>query len=288
MNLSNLSLRVLTGSIGGAIVLGAIVYNPISFALLVIALQCLTLWEFYGLVQTVGLHPHKILGMIGGGLLIFYPLSTIADYGMQINLTSTYTIQLILILCGILSHLMLAISLWKTVEKPLESIAVSVLGWWYIALPYAILLGLPYLVKAPEGISFNYPIILSCLFLIWANDIGAYFVGKSFGKHKLFERISPKKTWEGSIGGALTTAGISIVLFYTWGMLSLAEWVGLSILITISGSVGDLVESMLKRYLGVKDSGTLLPGHGGFLDRFDALIFALPWIFIYLLLIASS
>jgi phosphatidate cytidylyltransferase len=133
---------------------------------------------------------------------------------------------------------------------------------------------------------YHYGVVLGFLVILWLNDTGAYFVGSLIGKHKLFERISPGKTWEGSAGGAffavLTAWGISFIFKQLDGM----QWMILAILIVISGTLGDLVESMLKRSLGIKDSGTILPGHGGLLDRFDAVLLSAPFVFVYLVLIS--
>ena len=119
--------------------------------------------------------------------------------------------------------------------------------------------------------------------MTWANDVGAYFVGSKFGKTKLFPRISPKKTWEGSFGGVMMTFLTGWLLSLYIIELNLKDWLILALIVSIFGSIGDLVESMLKRSVGVKDSGTILPGHGGFLDRFDAFIFLLPFAACYLL-----
>jgi phosphatidate cytidylyltransferase len=124
--------------------------------------------------------------------------------------------------------------------------------------------------------------MLGFLLILWLNDTGAYLIGSWIGKHKLFERISPKKTWEGSMGGAF------MALLTSWGMallvkgIPLWQWISIGLIIVIFGTLGDLVESMLKRSLGIKDSGTILPGHGGILDRFDALLLAVPFVFVFL------
>jgi len=122
--------------------------------------------------------------------------------------------------------------------------------------------------------------------MLWANDTGAYLSGRSFGKHKLFERISPNKTWEGFIGGILLAVVIALNLEHYFGALSKWEWVTMAVIIGVFGTLGDLVESMLKRSLGVKDSGNILPGHGGLLDRFDGLLMAAPLVFFFLLMLS--
>jgi phosphatidate cytidylyltransferase len=118
--------------------------------------------------------------------------------------------------------------------------------------------------------------------LIWASDTGAYFAGRAFGRRKLFERVSPKKTWEGFIGGAVLSMVVAAVLASITFFPDLKVWLGMSIVAVVMGTYGDLVESLLKRNVGVKDSGTLLPGHGGVLDRFDSILLASPFLFVYL------
>lgn len=134
--------------------------------------------------------------------------------------------------------------------------------------------------------NYSFQIILGFFILLWVNDTGAYLAGRFFGKHKLFERISPNKTWEGSIGGTLVTVAGAYILSIFFTNLNLTNWVVLSILVAVFGGLGDLAESMLKRSLGVKDSGKLLPGHGGVLDRIDGLLLSVPFVYSYLHLIS--
>jgi phosphatidate cytidylyltransferase len=135
------------------------------------------------------------------------------------------------------------------------------------------------------GIVFSPGIIIGFFLLIWANDTGAYLAGVTMGRHKLFERISPKKTWEGFIGGMIIAAAVAWLLSGWLGIVSSGQWVFIALIITISGTYGDLVESMLKRSTGVKDSGTILPGHGGFLDRFDSAMVAFPLVYLFIALV---
>lgn len=155
-------------------------------------------------------------------------------------------------------------------------------GWLYISIPFGLLVSL-YLIPQREG---YFPGIIIGLFtIIWSSDVFAYLVGSMIGKTRLFERISPKKSWEGSIGGLLFALLAAYILSLIYTELNLIQWLILAVIIVITGSLGDLVESMLKRVAGVKDTGTLLPGHGGVLDRFDATIFAAPFVFVYVNLI---
>jgi len=173
--------------------------------------------------------------------------------------------------------LLFLLELFQTNHNPFHRIANTFLGVLYIALPLSLFSSTAFI----HG-SYDQTIVMGILLLLWANDIGGYIGGVSFGKHKLFERVSPKKTWEGSAGGALFSLGIAFACAYFLPALSLVDWIVLSLIIIVFGSIGDLVESLFKRSLSVKDSGNLIPGHGGFLDRFDGLFIASPFLIMYL------
>jgi len=168
--------------------------------------------------------------------------------------------------------------LYAAAKTPYQNIAFIGLGLIYIGIPFAMLAYF-----AIDGSNYYGHTVFGLLLLTWMNDTAAYFVGSKFGKHPLFPRISPKKTWEGSIGGVVGALLLGILLSYIIEEQTIIEWMVLAVIVAIFGSLGDLVESMLKRSKGIKDSGTLLPGHGGFLDRFDAFIFLLPFAMTYLL-----
>jgi phosphatidate cytidylyltransferase len=170
------------------------------------------------------------------------------------------------------------IKLYKKFErKPFTNIAFTFLGIFYVAVPFALLN-----VAAFENGSYNFEIIFGCLFILWASDTGAYFAGTYFGKRKLFERISPKKSWEGAIGGALLATAFAFGIAYYFHTLAFWQWMVIDLIIIIGGIYGDLVESLLKRSIEIKDSGDSLPGHGGFLDRFDGLLISAPFIVAFL------
>jgi phosphatidate cytidylyltransferase len=133
-----------------------------------------------------------------------------------------------------------------------------------------------------SNIIFSPGIIIGFFILIWANDTGAYLTGMSFGRHKLMERISPKKTWEGFFGGIIIASLIAWLLSGWLGVVDKIHWIIISVIVSIAGTYGDLVESMLKRSTGVKDSGTIMPGHGGFLDRFDSAIISFPLVYLFI------
>jgi phosphatidate cytidylyltransferase len=231
------------------------------------------LWEFYDLAEKGGYRPQKWFGIINGILvfLLFY-----------FNAVGLIPAKMLLI--PILPVSVMFISeMYRQADDNFKNIAFSLMGLIYVAVPFSTLSFL-----AVNSFTHNIfsPIFLFSFFLmIWANDTGAYLTGVMIGKHKLFERISPKKTWEGSGGGLVFTflAGFLISLYNT--DLNLWEWLGYAAIVVVFGTYGDLAESLIKRRTGVKDSGNILPGHGGMLDRFDSAILAAPVIFLYLSLL---
>lgn len=158
------------------------------------------------------------------------------------------------------------------------------LGQMYVALPFALLPALVFVGDPAHPMEIHYRWIfpLSVFIFLWTSDTGAYCFGSLFGKHRLFERISPKKSWEGSIGGAFTSLLAAYIISLWDSSLTLPQWLGFSLVVVIFGTWGDLVESLLKRQLGLKDSGNILPGHGGLLDRFDSSLLAIPASLVYL------
>ncbi|MCB0675374.1 MAG: phosphatidate cytidylyltransferase, partial [Saprospiraceae bacterium] len=191
--------------------------------------------------------------------------------GLAPNWTAAF-LAAMLILSGLF-----ILELFAAAPRPFDNVARLALVIAYIGLPIALLDWIAF-----RGGSYDLTLPLGLLLLTWISDTAAYLVGSRFGRRLLFPRISPKKTWEGTVGGGLLTIGLSLLFAELLGELSSGQWAVLALLVVIFGSLGDLVESMLKRSRGVKDSGTLLPGHGGVLDRFDAFIFLLPWAAAYL------
>jgi len=264
---NNLVLRSITGIFFVAVVVSSIIFNPIFFACLFFCVTLLGLHEFYGLLQKGGRAPQIGLGIISGGLL-FAGLAAVANKWID----AKWLLALIpLIPISFISEL------YRNKPSPFENVALTLLGVFYIALPFGLMnyFYLPFL-------HYSFIILLGYFVILWINDTFAYLFGSAFGKHRLFERISPKKSWEGSIGGALVSIITAWVFASFDHSLSLIQWIVITVIIVISGTLGDLVESMLKRSLNCKDSGTLLPGHGGILDRFDAVLISAPLIFVYI------
>ncbi|WP_332919861.1 phosphatidate cytidylyltransferase [Persicobacter psychrovividus] len=262
--LSNLTQRVITGLIGIAVFIGAIFYGTYSYFALFFIIAILAQLEFYKLIKADKLRPIQWIGLLlGGGI----NLITYMHFEQQWPLGSYL---LLMPLVGLIYFT----KLYQTPEnRPFNSIAQTFMGIVYVALPFSLLH-----VCTFSGGAYNPQIIMGMLLLLWASDSGAYFTGVKFGKHKLFERISPKKTWEGFFGGAALSILVSVVLSHFWTTLPLYEWLGLSVIIIVAGSYGDLVESLFKRSIAIKDSASTLPGHGGFLDRFDGLLLSIPFL----------
>lgn len=269
--LSNVHQRIIAGTIGGAIVIASIIISKWSYFLLFFFICFLALNEFYNLLKKVDIKPNKVFGILSG--MTIYSLVFFIESG-HVPFKYYY------LLFPFLFFLFL-IELFQQNETPFVNIAFTFLGNIYIAFPFALLHASVFVFD-----EYHYEIILGCLFLIWANDIGGFFSGMHLGRNKLFLRVSPKKTWEGSVGGALLTIFTSFTLSLFYKDLSAIQWLIMAFIIVVIGSCGDLVESLLKRSLAIKDSGNVIPGHGGFLDRFDSLLLSSPFIAAFLKIIS--
>ncbi len=265
---SELYQRIVTAMAGAALIISSLVMSEWSYFIVFLAISILAQWEFYRLVRFQNYLPIRLLGVFIGSILF-----TLSFFVARGSIDPKYYYALFPI-----ASLIFLVKLYKKNDNnPFLNIALFYLGLTYVALPFALM----NVVVHYHG-TYNYEILLGLMLIIWASDTGAYFAGVRFGKRKLFERISPKKSWEGFIGGAITAVGFSIIISrYSTG-LALWQWVTVSLIVVIAGTYGDLVESMFKRSMQIKDSGTSIPGHGGFLDRFDSLILAVPFIVVFL------
>ncbi|MEP2670571.1 MAG: phosphatidate cytidylyltransferase [Cyclobacteriaceae bacterium] len=265
---NNLTQRLITAFLGAAVIIFGVVFSEWTYYTVFFTLCLFTLIEFYDLSGLDGMVPQKTFGTICG--MLIFSLSFFIEKG---DISYRYYF----LIFPIVSFVYM-IKLYKKFErKPFTNIAYMILGLFYVAMPFALLN-----IAAYENGYYNYEIIFGCLFILWASDTGAYFAGTRFGKRKLFERISPKKSWEGALGGALLAIIFALVIAHYFDSLERWQWITICIIIIIGGIYGDLIESLLKRSIEIKDSGASLPGHGGFLDRFDGLLISAPFIVAFL------
>ena len=265
---NNLGQRLLTAVVGAAVIIGAIYFNAWAYFAIFCIICVMTQWEFYKLVGLDGMIPLKTWGTFCGFVLFAL---TFLD-SQQLIKPEVY-----FVLFPLFSFIFFIKLYKKDEKKPFTNIAFTFLGIIYVALPFSLL---HFVVFSPGY--YSWQILIGCLLLQWSSDVGAYFAGVSFGKTKLFERVSPKKSWEGSIGGTLLALLMAFGLSHFFEDLLLWQWLCIAGIIVIAGTYGDLVESLFKRSIEIKDSGASIPGHGGFLDRFDSLLLSAPFIIAFL------
>lgn len=280
---NNFIQRAITGIIFVGVLIGCILGGLISFSLLFALITALTIHEFGVIIsKQPDVEINKPICMLAGVFLFF----GFAYLGVMPGQTEILIPYLFLIIYLLVSELYLK------KKNPLNNWAYAMMSQIYIALSFAMLNVLAYHSIGNEGELSNYqvqynPILpLSIFIFTWINDTGAYCTGMLFGKHRLFERISPKKSWEGSIGGGVFSIIAAIVMAHYFPFMPISIWIGLALTVVIFGTLGDLTESLLKRTIGIKDSGNILPGHGGMLDRFDSTLMAVPAAVVYLYIIS--
>jgi phosphatidate cytidylyltransferase len=269
--------RGATAAIFVVVMMAGLFGGPYSFVLLFAIITGICLWEYLGMVlirDTRRDRIRKIVGLMMGIIPVLLSaitkLEVIKDPETFVILTS--------LLFSPFIFMAFIYELFTKSDQPFANIAYIILGIIYIGVPFALLDFIAF-----DGQHFYANTVFGLLVLTWMNDTGAYIVGSQIGKTPLLPRVSPKKTWEGSIGGGVITFISALVLYFTLDELRIIDWLVLAAIVSIFASLGDLVESMLKRSVDIKDSGTLLPGHGGLLDRFDGFIFCLPFAAAYLL-----
>lgn len=240
----------------------------------------LGLFEFYRLCQNTGAHPDKKFGVVSGAVLF-----TTFTLGAMFS-----DLRIVALNFPFLAGVFIS-ELYRNKENPFTNIAFTIMGVVYVVVPLALwnlLVFEPWNItglQKPEDSGTYYPyILLGYLILMWTNDTGAYIAGKSFGRKKLFERVSPKKTWEGFIGGVVLSICGALILAQYYTILAHHDWLIIALFVSIGGTFGDLAESMFKRSIDVKDSGSILPGHGGILDRFDGVLLSTFFVFAYLVI----
>ncbi len=290
--------NVLTRSLSGVfliiIVIGSVWFNSLTNYLLFLFILIFGLFEFYRFAKAVDYYPNEKLGIASG--IIIYTLS----YLVASNIFPVNSLSLIIPLLIFIS----ISEMYRQKKHPINNISITIMGLVYVVLPLSlihflvlstqsnldidsndIINRIPSLKANFQTIYYHSFIIIGYFIIQWVSDTGAFIFGISFGKHRLFERISPKKSWEGAIGGFIATIGAAFLNSYLFPELALQKWIVISLIITLFGIFGDLIESLFKRSVNVKDSGKIMPGHGGILDRFDSTLIALPMVYFYLQII---
>lgn len=271
-------VRTITGIIFVAAIVASFL-RPEAMVLLFSIVTGLTIWEFTGLVnEREDVTVNRFISTVAGVYFFFamtYFCSDLYGGAAKSVVFIPYLVTIVYLLVA---------ELYLKQPDPIQDWAYTMLAQMYIALPFSLLNVLAFTATNNGLVMFNTLLPLSVFVFLWVNDSGAYCIGSLLGRHKLFPRISPGKSWEGSIGGAVfvLAAAYAISYFLDGSMLTIPQWMGLGLVVVVFGTWGDLVESLFKRTLGIKDSGNILPGHGGMLDRFDSSLLAIPAAVVYL------
>lgn len=279
----NLLVRAASGVVLLGVVLGAAFVGPLGYSALLLLITGVGVWEFYALARAKGVEPQRGLGLVGSLGLTLTGASILCvnylDYYYEVFILLGIAIAALAIMFTFV------VEVFRNRQTPIHNIATTIMGMVYVGLPMAVMAIIPMLLQNPDWKDpyWNAWYFLCYLFLVWGNDVFAYLVGISIGKHKMCERLSPKKSWEGFFGGVIGSLAMGALGAYIVEG-NYIMWIGLALVVSLSSVVGDLAESMFKRDAGVKDSGAFIPGHGGMLDRFDALIFSAPFAFLYLII----
>ena len=275
----NLIVRTISGVVLLGIVLGAAFGGPYAYGSFLLLIVVVGMWEFYNIAAATGAVPHRTLGLAAG--IVLFVTSFFLFHGFVSMPQSESAVDMLIggiLYFAALIPLCFIVELFQESETPLRNVATTLMGIFYVAFPMSLMLFIPVLITGewkPEAFLFY-------LFIVWGNDVFAYLTGIAIGKHKMSPRISPKKSWEGFAGGIVGAIAMGAVGSFVVGG-SLGMWLGLAAVVAITSVFGDLVESMFKREAGIKDSGKIMPGHGGVLDRFDALLISSPFAFVYLI-----
>ena len=269
--MNTLFKRTLTGCVFIAIVLTGIMIHPVIFALVFATLLFYSQLEFYKLVERGDNSPRKTTGLILGVLLFAICFGIV----YKIVPKPSYLIFIPVLIIIFISDIV------KESSRLIHNIAITITGFIYVAVPFSLLVFIVF-PGYPEDPQFSPDLAAGIFFIMWAYDSGAYLCGSLVGKHKIHEKISPNKTWEGLMGGSVLAIAMAIGNSSVFNVSKISEWIVIAVITVIFGTLGDLFESRIKRRVMVKDSGRLLPGHGGLLDRLDSFLFIIPVIFVWL------
>jgi len=265
--MSELGIRSITGFLFGTVLIGSILLDIRAQALVFLLFVLLGLWEFFGLFSTYEKYsPPKTLGTSTG--VIFYLLLVL----YQLNL-----IDLIVLKCLIpILFIVLLTELFRQNNQPILVLSLLLFPLLYFVVPFNLM------IEISLSYKYGFALLIGMFALIWINDSMAYFVGKAYGKKPLFLRVSPNKTWEGTIGGFLISFPAAFLVYLVSDTMTIYFWLFAALLVSPCAVLGDLLESLFKRSLKIKDTGNILPGHGGILDRFDAVVFTVPFFYLWL------
>jgi phosphatidate cytidylyltransferase len=272
LTLKNITQRTISGIFYLIIIIGSLFLGEYAFGAVFLLIGLLALVEYYSMNGLAGFSLNTIHGLIAG--TVIYILAFL-------NASQAIELQY-LTLIVLIPMLLFILTLYFQRPGFRNDLPLILLGICYIFIPLALMLYLAF--PAGNGYAYTHRIVLGILILVWINDTGAYITGITLGRHKLFPRVSPKKSWEGFIGGTLLTFVPAFWMDRFIGILSLTDWIVLAAIVSVFGVYGDLAESLMKRNAKIKDSGNLIPGHGGVLDRMDSILFVMPVSFVYLLI----
>lgn len=269
--MNNLVLRIVTGLIGSGVILGSIFLNEWAFVIVFMLIGIATHFEYMRTIAHVSEKKpvFEIMYAVIVGIIF-----------MLIQNNNPFDSFIIRFLGGFYAVFLIGFivaEVFYNREQPFQHIGLNMLGVFYIPVAFG-----SYISYSLEFTTINTWFAVGLLFMVWFNDSFAYFAGRLFGKTKLFERISPKKTWEGFWGGMIMTIACGAILSVLFDDLTLVQWMIWAVIVSLSATLGDLAESLLKRSIHIKDTGSILPGHGGFLDRFDGFVIAVPFSMAYL------
>ncbi|MCK9254435.1 MAG: phosphatidate cytidylyltransferase [Bacteroidales bacterium] len=272
--MNNFYKRTLTGLVFVIVCISMVLLNQWSLLAFLIIADIWLKIEFFRIVKHDKAKPISFTSIFTGVLFILINFLVI-----NFEISSKLYVLLLIPLFFIFIE-----ELFRNLENPIRNLAFSILSLVYISLPLALAQTISYKDLGDNQIQFLPQILLGILVLIWIFDSMSYVIGVPLGKHRLFERVSPKKSWEGAIGGSVFTLLIGFFMSYFIPNLSRFDWISITVIVIVFGSLGDLIESLFKRSISLKDSGNTLPGHGGLLDRLDSFIFVIPWVYVYFVL----
>ena len=272
--MSNIVKRTVSGAFFVAVVIGSILLHPYAYAGVMTVVVVWAMLEYYDIVISDRIRAGRVTGVLSGAAL--FTASFFYVQGIVSGDVFLFLIPAIIFL--------FISQLYSKNQKSFRDVTYIITGIVYVALPFALCNSLVFL-SVDGQFRYSPDILLGFFILLWTNDTFAYLTGIIFGRRRLFERISPKKSWEGFFGGLICTVALSLPVARLFPVLPFYHWMTVAAIIVIFGVYGDLIESLLKRNYKIKDSGRFLPGHGGILDRFDSVLLAAPVVYFYLKLV---